>query len=145
MKFGIAVIRIQGHSMKFIDNLNFLVHEIRIFLVVSVIWALVADNDTLSYFSRCMIYQIKLTRLLQIMSFPNATGTKRKISLCWLSSEALRLPSLFGFQAPLWSLNLTMLDNPRMFLNFLQRNSFFRIEDQKLTKGLAEAPRSSIK
>lgn len=79
------------------------------------------------------------------MSFPNATGTKRKISLCWLSSEALRLPSLFGFQAPLWSLNLTMLDNPRMFLNFLQRNSFFRIEDQKLTKGLAEAPRSSIK
>lgn len=37
--------------MRFIDNLNFLVHEIRIFLVVSVIWALVADNDTLSYSS----------------------------------------------------------------------------------------------
>lgn len=31
--------------MRFIDNLNFLVHEIRIFFVVSVIWALVADND----------------------------------------------------------------------------------------------------
>lgn len=133
MKFGIAVIRIQGHSMRFIDNLNFLVHEIRIFLVVSVIWALVADNDTLSYSSMYDI-QNKSTRHLQLMSFPNATGTKRKISLCWLSSEALRLPRLFGFQAPLWSLNLTMLYNPRMFLNFLQRNSFFRIEDQKLTK-----------
>lgn len=68
------------------------------------------------------------------MSFPNASGTKRNLLLCWLSSEALSLPRLFSFHAPLWSLNLTMLDNPRMFLNFLQRNSFFRIEDQKLTK-----------
>lgn len=73
--------------------------------------------------------QNKSTRHLQVMSLLNATGTERNISLCWLSGDALRL---LGFQAPLWSLNLTMLDNPRMFLDFMQRNSFLWIKDQKL-------------
>lgn len=97
---------------------------------ISVVWADIAGDDTHSYSSMYNI-QNKSTRHLQVMSLLNATGTEINISLCRLGGDALRL---FGFQAPLWSLNLTMLDNPRMFLNFMQRNSFLRIKDQKLIK-----------
>lgn len=95
--------------------------------------AAIAGDDTHSYASMYNI-QNKSTRHLQVMSLLNTTGTERNISMCWLIVDALRLPRLLGFQAPLCSLNLTMLDNPRMFLNFLQRNPFLRIKDQKLIK-----------
>lgn len=81
MKFGIAVIRIQGHSMRYIDNLNLLVHEIIILLGVSAIWADVADNYTLSYSSMYDI-QNRSTRHLQIMSIPKRHRNKKKKYHC---------------------------------------------------------------